>query len=153
MAVFAVQNLEILRELEVSRSTQSPNTAGTWSTWSIHYKLPRRIFWQSLSTKHRTKSQTHQTGNYPWSIFSRKYFTLLPGTRSICEMLHQITTEVQPRLAAQASSAVSLDSTRMHGEHRIISSILLLLIYDKAHFISSVLLLLIYDKAHFTSLL
>ena len=68
-------------------------------------------------------------------------------------MLHQITTEVQPRLAAQASSAVSLDRTRMHGEHRIISSILLLLIYDKAHFISSVLLLLIYDKAHFTSLL
>ena len=31
MAVFAVQNLEILRVLAVSRSTQSPNTASTWS--------------------------------------------------------------------------------------------------------------------------
>ena len=34
-------------------------------TMQIHYKLPsRRIFWQSLSTKHRTKSLTHQTGNH-----------------------------------------------------------------------------------------
>ena len=27
------------------------------------------MFWQSLSTKHRTKSLTHQTGNYPVSCF------------------------------------------------------------------------------------
>ena len=36
----------------------------------IHYKLPyRRNFSQSLSTKHRTKSLTHQTGNYPVTCF------------------------------------------------------------------------------------
>ena len=30
-------------------------------TRRLHYKLPqRRIFWQSLSTKHQTKSPTHQ---------------------------------------------------------------------------------------------
>ena len=34
-AVSRVFNPEILRVLAVSRSTQSPNTASTWSTWSI----------------------------------------------------------------------------------------------------------------------
>ena len=29
----------------------------------------RPIFWQSLSTNHRTKSVTHQTGNYPVTCF------------------------------------------------------------------------------------
>ena len=37
MAVFAVQNLEILRVLAVSCSTQSPNTASAWNTWSIFF--------------------------------------------------------------------------------------------------------------------
>ena len=53
-------------------------------------------------------------------------------------MLQQVTAEVQPRLAAQVNSAVSLDITCVYGECHILSPLfpLLLLIicrYDKAH--------------------
>ena len=41
-------------------------------------------------------------------------------------MLQQVTAEVQPRLAAQVNSAVSLDRTRIVKYH-ILSSLLLLM--------------------------
>ena len=46
-------------------------------------------------------------------------------------MLQQVTAEVQPRLAAQVNTAVSLDRTRMYGEYHVLSSLLLLLIYTR----------------------
>ena len=44
-----------------------------WCRRMIHYSLQVTIktnLWQSLSTKHRTKSLTHQTGTYPVTCFN-----------------------------------------------------------------------------------
>ena len=54
-------------------------------------------------------------------------------------MLQQVEAEVQPRLAAQVNTAVSLDRTRMVNTwYHILSSLLLLLtyfeVYDKSTF-------------------
>ena len=69
----------------------------------------RRIFWQSLSTKHRTKSLTHQTGNYPVTCFVSR-----PSGITLVKF-HSLQITIKTNLLAELNHAQSWTCFRSHA--------------------------------------